>query len=46
MKFTTRIFKGIYIITQGFAEVENDSGWKGFILNPGDYFGEGLMFKT
>lgn len=41
----SRIIKGFYIIIEGIIELENDIGWS-YLLTPGDFFGENLIFKV
>ena len=42
MKWSKRIIKGFFIVMKGIVEIENDRGWNGFLLTPGDYFGQSL----
>ena len=46
MKFSNRIIRGFYIIVTGTAMIESDDGCQAHLLNPGDFFGESLIFKT
>ncbi|KAL4495636.1 hypothetical protein ABPG72_014105 [Tetrahymena utriculariae] len=45
LMWKTKIIKGFYIIVEGIVKLENDQSWS-YILTPGDFFGENLIFKV
>jgi CRP-like cAMP-binding protein len=44
--FSKRYINGFYIVYSGRCEIENPSGFNGYYLTAGDYFGESLMFEA
>ena len=41
-EWTRRIINGFFIVVSGTVEIENHTGWNGFLLTSGDYFGQVL----
>ena len=39
LNWSLKNVKGFYIVLSGILKVENDTGWEGFELTSGDYFG-------
>lgn len=46
MKYSKQYINGFCIIYSGRCEIENPSGFNGYFLTSGDYFGESLMFEA